>query len=183
MVKDDHVARTILLLEGKKQGLEFQLAEVDKCLSGLKQLFVIGTEKPVVEKPVAEKPVRQLKSKRTKSSKYKGVSLVKSTKSKGPRFAATYWDGIQKKAVHLGMFDNEKLAAAAYEKHVANKKKADAQVKSDTQEQAENNPDRPTRKMKVWLCTHCKLEQRHPTQPMRCVGCDGASFKDTGRKE
>jgi len=185
MIKDNH--DIILFLEEKRRILIDNLKDIDNCVTVLTKLFN-DTREP--QQPKAEKPVQQtvpdkrLKGQRGRGkNKYKGVQPLRPLKDGTQRWRARVWDGRKKTNVTIGDFDTPELASNAYKNYKADKIKKDAQTKADMQEQAENNPDRPGTKMKVWICTHCKLEHKYPTQPTRCARCDGATFKDTGRKE
>jgi len=146
------------------------------------------------KKNAGKGPKKDRKLPPRKKSKYKGVSPLPPTKDGTIKFSATYWDGKKGKSVHMGTFENELNAAAAYQDHIGDKAEAarlramvkppDAdmakQSAADMAEQAENNPDKPPHrsKLKTWQCYHCKITLRHPTQPLRCIQCDSASFKE-----
>jgi len=78
--------------------------------------------------PVQNKPDAESSPHRKKTSEYKGVS-----KNKDGKFSAAYWDGANKKPVHLGVFRDELLAAAAFQDHIGNKKEAE-KLRADYQE-------------------------------------------------
>jgi len=116
---------------------------------------------------------------RNQFSKFKGVTLGRLKKDGSVSYRANFWDG--KKNIHLGTYDDEFRAAAEVALHKGDTVEADrlmelsaaGTLQAKAVEQADNKPE-----MKEWLCTHCKLEMRHPTQPMRCIRCDSASFKE-----
>ena len=168
----------------------------------------VAAEKPAAKTVRrTAKPVRKATGKlgKRKKSKYKGVSPAKPTLAGVVRYNAICWDGKKKRAISLGTYDRELEAAAVYQDHIGNKAKAaeyrrldrqqqgkqnstnttpDAirQRKADMAEQVENNPDReskpPLPKLKIWICTHCKMSFKHPTKPLRCPNCDSTSFRE-----
>jgi len=133
----------------------------------------------------ARKPSKSNNKKKTsnrKTSQYKGVERLKPNKSGQVKYKTSYWEGKTKKNIYLGTYDSELEAAAACQDHIGDKDEAARlrslakQQKADMTEQADNNPDRPGTGLKTWKCTHCKLTFRHPTKPMSCINCKGATF-------
>lgn len=76
---------------------------------------------PMPKIKTTKRKITNQKVKTTKSRgkpKYKGVSKSKD------KFRAQFWDKVLNKVVHLGTFDSELLAAAAYQEHIGNIKEA-----------------------------------------------------------
>ena len=68
--------------------------------------------------PKAPKAAKKSKHGPRAKSKYKGV------RREGKRYYASYWDGANKKAVHLGSYISELLATAAVQEALNNVKEA-----------------------------------------------------------
>lgn len=127
-----------------------------------------------------------------KASQYKGVSLCKKRKNGTQKWRVQFCGNG--KIQSLGSYKTELEAAAVYQDHIGDKAEAkrlrsldsprstgsdSRQRKADMAEQRENNPNKPGRsKLKIWICTHCKMDFKHPTRPLRCPNCDSASFKE-----
>jgi len=113
-----------------------------------------------------------------KSSQFKGVKKSKKPYADGrDRFEVNYHNPETKKIEYIGCFDDEYLAAAAYQDRSGDKAEAQRlrnlaaetsgktnQQRADFKEQIENNPDRPPLQTKkknretVYICDRCKLE-------------------------
>ena len=131
-----------------------------------------------------------------KKSKYKGVRVNKTPYADGrTRYEAQHYDPATKKVKFLGCFDDELLAAAAFQEDAGNKDEAarlralakqprdDTQRKADLKEQAENNPDRPLHKKKkatIWICNNksCGIEYRTNPKKNGCISCKGNDFRE-----
>jgi len=125
-----------------------------------------------------------------KKSKYKGVRVNKTPYADGrTRYEAQHYDPATKKVKFLGCFDDELLAAAAFQEAAGNKDEA-ARLRSlarqsdaDIAEQAENNPDRPLHKKKkatIWICNNksCGIEYRTNPKKNGCISCKGNDFRE-----
>jgi len=117
--------------------------------------------------PVRNKTAAESKPRRSKTSKFKGVG-----KNKDGKFVATYWDGARKKAVHLGVFKGELLAAAAYQEHIGKKKEADRLREEHQEGDGPPEPDskHKTRKSKI-IGTDKRIEDLKGPVTYICAGC------------
>jgi len=129
------------------------------------------------------KHIPGLRGPRKKSSQYKGVSAAKQRQDGTLMWRAQYWGNG--KAVSLGQFEIEELAAAAYAEHEGNHAEAArlralaGRQNSDMAEQAENNPDRQGHvKKKIWICKNKKCGLEFQSKPTECLGCHGTSFNE-----
>lgn len=177
-------------LEDRKQKFLDQVVKIDESIETWRKLLEFGENKPAETKTSSPKPTTAESAssgvRKGKSSQFKGVKKEKKSYADGrPRFTVNYHDRQKGKIKYLGTFDNEYLAAAKYQDHIGNKKEAKRlrslakQQRLDMAEQAENNPDRPTKpKMKKWKCKHCGLEVKYPTKPkIGCIKCNNSAYE------
>lgn len=127
------------------------------------------------------------KNKRTKSqtdknkyikSEYKGVRGERT--KKGITWQATVWDKNLQKAIYLGCFDDEFLAAASVAENKGDKQKAkelrtrSEQAKEIANLRGENNPE-------TFICEKCGVG--YEQKPDQCQKCSSTNIKPIRQRQ
>lgn len=116
--------------------------------------------------------------KRKGKSNYKGVSRL------GKKWRAQVYDKVLGKSVHLGSYDSELLAAAAYQEHIGNKKEA-KRLRNEYKEgncMPERHDDADTsekiEQLKgpvTYMCSQCG--ESYEKNPKICRKCDSGAIE------
>jgi len=170
-----HIQKTIDEVTSFMEEKKRELIIAEETVALLKKLFPSEEEKPV--STVSDSPKKRKRKKNTVNrgkSKYKGVT------KRGRKWSAQFYEN--KKLEHLGTFDSEELAAAAYAERAGNKN--EAQRLREIALNGGNNTEQKTKKrslIKAWQCRHCKLTFKD--KPVSCPGCRSASFDEVTETE
>jgi len=202
ITRQKHIAETIKTLENRRAQLEAELEDT-KCVIDFLRFKYCPNEtdneqtiepagpakkKKAAKKKTVKKPARRREhaTGKQQSSQFKGVRKARPYADGRTRWTAQYYDSATKMLEHLGSFDNEYLAAAAWndrdgkKTEAARLRKLAKQQKADDREQAENNPDRPLggegrRNAKrdgkpTYVCKRCGAE--YQSNGICGCGCD-----------
>ncbi|KKN74466.1 hypothetical protein LCGC14_0390860 [marine sediment metagenome] len=120
--------KTVFVFENLDTGEKVFLDNMaDVIETGFKPVVMPTIKAKGKKKTIYQKRAGQLKEPKVKKPKVKTVKSVgksgseyKGVKREGKKFSGSYWDGKNKKAVYLGMFESELLAAAAVQKKLGN---------------------------------------------------------------
>jgi len=143
----------------------------------------IVAERQIAQQKKPDKKVRHGRSRRKDSKlRFKGVREDKRGYKDGrKKWIVNYCNTGNQKVEYLGTFDNEYLAAAAYEERDGNKAEA-ARLRAMVKEYNELNPDRPLSGSEhadlkksgktEWLCKRCGLRYQDKGTCAHCGNDD-----------